>query len=142
MMMKSNRMETSKPNGPDDKTIAAENKTRKRRRGNRQSPNVLRVDAAIFKQRCQIELFFKAINQNLRIKTSVGPGANAGSIQIWSALITNLLVKDLQFKSRCAWGAPTSRNFECGTAIALRVQSRGNPFQFVSGPCFDFVKIS
>jgi hypothetical protein len=59
--------------------------------------------AAIYKQRWQIELFFKALKQNLRIKTFVGTSANAVRIQIWTALITILLVKYLQFKSRCAW---------------------------------------
>lgn len=59
--------------------------------------------ADIYKQRWQIELFFKALKQNLRIKTFVGTSANAVHIQIWSALISILLVKYLQFKSRCAW---------------------------------------
>lgn len=59
--------------------------------------------AAIYKQRWQIELFFKALKQNLRIKTFVGTSENAVRIQVWSALITILLVKYLQFKSRCAW---------------------------------------
>lgn len=59
--------------------------------------------AAIYKQRWQIELFFKALKQNLRIKTFVGTSANAVGIQVWSALITILLLKYLQFKSRCAW---------------------------------------
>lgn len=59
--------------------------------------------AGIYKQRWQIELFFKALKQNLRIKTFVGTSANAVAIQVWSALITILLVKYLQFKSRSAW---------------------------------------
>jgi hypothetical protein len=59
--------------------------------------------AEIYKQRWQIELFFKALKQNLRIKTFVGTSANAVHIQIWSALITILLLKYLQFKSRCGW---------------------------------------
>jgi hypothetical protein len=59
--------------------------------------------AAIYKQRWQIELFFRALKQNLRIKTFVGTSANAVRIQVWSALIAILLVKYLQFKSRCAW---------------------------------------
>lgn len=42
--------------------------------------------AAIYKQRWQIELFFKAIKQNLKIKTFVGTSANAVRIQIWTAL--------------------------------------------------------
>ena len=59
--------------------------------------------AAIYKQRWLIELFFKALKQNLRIKTFVGTSANAVRIQIWTALITILLVKYLQFKSRRTW---------------------------------------
>jgi hypothetical protein len=59
--------------------------------------------AAIYKERWQIELFFKAIKQNLRIKTFVGTSANAVRTQIWTALIAMLLIKYLQFRSRCAW---------------------------------------
>jgi Transposase DDE domain/Domain of unknown function (DUF4372) len=59
--------------------------------------------AAIYKERWQIELFFKALKQNLRIKTFVGTSANAVHIQIWTALITILLLKFLQFKSRATW---------------------------------------
>ena len=59
--------------------------------------------ANIYKERWQIELFFKALKQNLRIKTFVGTSANAVHIQIWTALIAILLLKYLQFKSRCAW---------------------------------------
>lgn len=59
--------------------------------------------AEIYKQRWQIELFFKAIKQNLRIKTFVGTSKNALSIQIWTALIAMLLLKLLQFRSRVDW---------------------------------------
>ena len=59
--------------------------------------------ANIYKEGWQIELFFKALKQNLRIKTSIGTSANAVHIQIWTALIAILLFKYLQFKSRCAW---------------------------------------
>ena len=59
--------------------------------------------AEIYKQRWQIELFFKAIKQNLRIKTFVGTSANAVRIQIWTALIAMLLLKLLQFRSRIDW---------------------------------------
>jgi len=59
--------------------------------------------AEIYKQRWQIELFFKAIKQNLRVKTFVGTSGNAVRIQIWTALIAILLIKYLQFKSRISW---------------------------------------
>ena len=43
--------------------------------------------AAIYKDRWQLELFFKALKQNLKIKTFVGTSANAMKIQIWTAVI-------------------------------------------------------
>jgi len=59
--------------------------------------------SAIYKDRWQIELFFKAIKQNLRIKTFVGTTENALNIQIWTALIAMLLIKFLQLKSKFKW---------------------------------------
>jgi Transposase DDE domain/Domain of unknown function (DUF4372) len=59
--------------------------------------------AALYKERWQIELFFKALKQNFKIKTFVGTSANAVSIQIWTALIAILLLKYLQMRSRITW---------------------------------------
>jgi IS4 transposase len=59
--------------------------------------------SAIYKDRWQIELFFKALKQNLKIKTFVGTSANAVRIQIWTALITMLLLRFLQLKSKWGW---------------------------------------
>jgi len=59
--------------------------------------------SAIYKERWQIELFFKALKQNLKVKTFVGTSANALRIQIWTALIAMLLLKYLQLKSRLGW---------------------------------------
>jgi hypothetical protein len=59
--------------------------------------------AAIYKDRWQIELFFKAIKQNLKIKTFVGTSANAVKTQIWTALIAMLLLRYLQMSSRFGW---------------------------------------
>jgi hypothetical protein len=55
--------------------------------------------AAIDKARWQIELFFKAIKQHLKIKTFLGTSENAVMTQIWVALITYLLLAFLRFKS-------------------------------------------
>jgi hypothetical protein len=54
--------------------------------------------AARYKDRWQIEIFFKLIKQNLRIKTFVGTSKNALLIQIWTALIAILILKYLKFK--------------------------------------------
>jgi hypothetical protein len=59
--------------------------------------------AEIYRQRWQIELFFKALKQNLKIKTFVGTSANAVRIQIWTALLSILLLKVLQFRSKLGW---------------------------------------
>jgi hypothetical protein len=58
---------------------------------------------AIYKERWQIELFFKALKQNLKIKTFVGTSENAVNVQIWTALIAMLLLKFLLLKSTWAW---------------------------------------
>src|SRR3954462_15447095 len=49
--------------------------------------------AAIYRERWQIELFFKALKQNLTVKSFVGTSENALRIQIWTALIALLLLK-------------------------------------------------
>jgi len=59
--------------------------------------------ADIYKDRWQIEIFFKLLKQNLRIKSFVGTSANAVWIQIWTALIAMLLIKFLQLKARYGW---------------------------------------
>src|SRR5881628_1337068 len=59
--------------------------------------------AAIYKDRWQIELFFKALKQNLKIKTFVGTSPNALKVQVWTALIAMLILKYLQLRSRFAW---------------------------------------
>jgi hypothetical protein len=59
--------------------------------------------SAIYKARWQIELFFKLLKQQLKIKTFVGTSANAVQIQIWTALIAVLVVRYLQFRSRFGW---------------------------------------
>jgi hypothetical protein len=59
--------------------------------------------AAVYKQRWQIELFFKALKQSLRVKTFVGTSANALKTQLWAALIAMLLIKYLQLKASFGW---------------------------------------
>jgi hypothetical protein len=59
--------------------------------------------AAIYKERWQIEIFFKALKQNLKIKTFVGTSANAVKIQIWTALIAMLILRFLQLRSQFNW---------------------------------------
>lgn len=48
--------------------------------------------ARLYRSRWQVELFFKWIKQNLRIKAFVGTSMNAVKIQIWTAICTYVLV--------------------------------------------------
>jgi IS4 transposase len=58
---------------------------------------------ALYRERWRIEQFFRALKQNLRVKTFVGTSANAILIQIWTALIAILLLKYLMLLARYGW---------------------------------------
>lgn len=59
--------------------------------------------AELYKRRWSIESFFKDIKSNLKIKSFVGTSPNAVMIQIWTALITILLLKVLQKEAKHSW---------------------------------------
>ena len=50
-----------------------------------------------------VNIRFKAIKQNRKIKTFVGTSANAVKTQVWTALIAMLVLKYLQLKSTFGW---------------------------------------
>lgn len=55
--------------------------------------------ADIYKARWQVELFFKWIKQNLKIKSFIGTSKNAVMTQIWIAMCAYLLIAFLKFQS-------------------------------------------
>lgn len=59
--------------------------------------------AAIYKDRWQVELFFKAIKQNLKIKAFIGTSNNAVRTQLWIAMIMYLLVSFARHAARSGW---------------------------------------
>lgn len=59
--------------------------------------------ADLYKERWQIELFFKRIKQNLVIKTFVGTTENAVMTQIWTAAIAILLLELMRRRSTYKW---------------------------------------
>jgi hypothetical protein len=59
--------------------------------------------ARIYRERWQIEIFFKSLKQLLRVKTFVGSSANALKTQIWTALIAMLILKYLKLRSSFGW---------------------------------------
>ena len=57
----------------------------------------------LYKRRWNIESFFKEIKTHLKIKSFIGTSMNAVLIQIWTALITILLLKTLQREAKYKW---------------------------------------
>jgi len=56
--------------------------------------------ARIYKARWQIEVFFKWIKQNLKIKTFLGTSKNAVLIQVWTAMCYYLLLAYIKYQTR------------------------------------------
>ena len=59
--------------------------------------------AGIYKDRWRVEIFFKTIKQNLKIKHFVGRSKNAILTQVWIAMIAYLLVSFTRFSAKTGW---------------------------------------
>ena len=59
--------------------------------------------ALIYKQRWQIELLFKQLKQNFPLKYFLGDNENAIEIQIWAAMLANLLITLVKSKVKRPW---------------------------------------
>ena len=57
----------------------------------------------LYKSRWQIEIFFKEIKQLLKIKSFIGTSENAVMIQVWTAMITILMLKFLKAIAKYSW---------------------------------------
>ena len=57
----------------------------------------------LYKARWEVEIFFRDIKQQLHIKSFIGTSKNAVMIQIWTALITILILKALKAQAKHAW---------------------------------------
>lgn len=57
----------------------------------------------LYKSRWQIEIFFKELKQHLKIKSFIGTSENAVMIQIWSAMLTILMLKFLKAIAKYSW---------------------------------------
>jgi len=60
-----------------------------------------RTIADLYKSRWNIEIFFKWIKQNLKIKSFLGTSKNAVMTQIWAAMIYYLLLSFIKFQTKC-----------------------------------------
>src|SRR5690606_30982896 len=85
--------------------------------------------ADLYKERWQIELFFKWIKQNLKIKAFLGTTRNAVMTQIWIALCVSLVVAYLKFLSRCRHSAQQILRL-----LQLNLFVRRNLYEMLCGP--------
>ncbi len=85
--------------------------------------------AAVYKDRWQIELFFKSLKQQLKVKSFVGTSSNALLSQLWIALIAYLLLSYLKFKSRFKWSVYTL----CAV-LPTNIFSRRNLWDWLNDP--------
>ena len=88
--------------------------------------------ARVYKDRWQIELFFKALKQQLKVKSFVGTSENALLSQIWVALIAYLLLSYLKFKSRFGWSLYT-----LSAILPTNLFSRRNIWDWLNAPYHD-----
>ena len=59
--------------------------------------------AELYKQRWSVEIFFKELKQHLKIKSFIGTNENAMWIQIWTAMITILLLRYMREIAKYSW---------------------------------------
>ena len=85
--------------------------------------------AAIYKKRWQIELLFKRIKQNYPLKYFLGDSENAIKIQIWCALIADLLLKIIQKSSKAKWSFSN-----LAAMVRLHLMTYINLFHFLKHP--------
>ncbi len=67
--------------------------------------------AALYKERWEIETFFKQLKQRLKVTSFVGTSENAVYMQIWTALIGILLFKYIQKRAKYSWILSNLVNF-------------------------------
>lgn len=85
--------------------------------------------AMIYKDRWHIELFFKALKQQLKVKSFIGTSKNALLSQLWVALIAYLLLSYLKFKSKFGWSLYTLCSI-----LPTNLFSRRNLWDWLNGP--------
>ena len=83
----------------------------------------------LYRFRWEIETFFRTVKQNLKIKSFIGTSENAVLIQIWSALITILLLSVLRARAEYKWHMSNMVGF-----IRLNLFVKIDLFQWLNRP--------
>lgn len=92
--------------------------------------------ADLYKSRWQVEIFFREIKQLLHIKSFIGTSKNAVLIQIWTALITILMLKALKAMAKYNWYLSNLINFiRLNLFVKIDLQCwLDHPFEKANGP--------
>ena len=85
--------------------------------------------AAIYKRRWQIELLFKRLKTHYPLRYFLGESENAIKIQMWSALICDLLIKIVKDKINKKWSFANMASM-----IRLHLMTYINLFKFLNNP--------
>jgi len=85
----------------------------------------------LYKARWEVEKFFKEIKQHVKIKSFIGTSVNAVLIQIWTAMITLLLLKYLKAKARFGWHMSNLVSF-----IRFNLLVSANLYAWLNEPIF------
>ena len=83
----------------------------------------------IYKRRWQIELLFKQLKQNFPLKYFLGDNANAIEIQIWAAMLANLLLTLVRSKVKRKWAFSNMVSF-----IRKQLMNYINVYRFLENP--------
>jgi len=99
--------------------------------------------ADIYKERWQIELFFKWIKQNLKIKTFLGTSKNAVLTQIWIAMIVYLMLAYIKFSSKLAISLQSmARLLQLNLFERRDIRTLLDPQPDIPAPEFEQIKLS
>lgn len=85
----------------------------------------------LYRARWQIEIFFKEVKQHLKIKSFIGTSVNAVMTQIWTAMITILLLKYLKARAKFNWNLSNLVSF-----LRFNLLVTKNLYEWLDEPIF------
>ena len=91
---------------------------------------------AVYRKRWAIELLFKQLKQNFPLRYFYGESANAIKIQIWTALIANLLLMVMQSRISRPWSFSG-----LSTMVRIMLMYYVNYYTFLENPERDWAKM-
>jgi len=96
----------------------------------------------LYKSRWNVEIFFRDIKQLLHIKSFIGTSQNAVMIQIWTALITILMLKALKAMAKYGWHLSNLVAFiRLNLFVKINLQHWiDNPFEEYNDPPEEFIQ--